>query len=91
MISRPIQKLHPLQIASKENKIDKNGKDSSTRVSSKEEPIVSFVLDFFKSNLNGGETEGRTIFRRANAVDGEIRRKLVQMYKEENSDDDRFY
>lgn len=38
-----------------------------------------------------GETEGRTIFRRVNAVDGEIRRKLVQMYKEENSDDDRFY
>ena len=35
-----------------------------------------------------GESEGRTTERRAIAADGEMRRKLVQMYKEDDSDDE---
>ena len=57
IISRPIQKLYPSEISSNESNTDKNGTDSPTSVSSKEESRIPLVLNFPATYLGGGTSD----------------------------------
>ena len=57
-------------------------------ISSKEELRFPLILDFPATDLDGGEVEARTMGRQATAADVEMRWKLMQMYEEEDSDDE---
>lgn len=68
--------------------MEKSGEESPTSVSSKKKLRVHLVLHFTVDGLGRGSTEGKTMERQVTNVDREIRRKLVQMYEEEDSNDE---
>ena len=84
-INRPLQKLYPLEITPERD--DDEPPSDTTNVETVESKSLS-DLDSTKGDLGRSDAGGRTKIRRAAAIDGDMKQKLLQQDEEKDEFDD---
>ena len=84
-INRPLQKLYPLEITPERD--DDEPPSDTTNVETEESKSLS-DLDSTKGDLGRSDAGGRTKIRRAAAIDGDMKQKLLQQDEEKDEFDD---
>ena len=84
-ISRPLQKLHTLEITPERNDDELLPDTNDAEI---EESKYLIDLDFAEGDLGGSDAGGRTKIRRAAAIDGDMKRRLLQQDEEDDEFDD---
>ena len=82
-ISRPLQKLHPLEITPERDEPPLDTDDVEI-----EESKSLIDLDSAEGDLDGSDVGGRTKIRRAAAIDRDMKRRLLQQDEEDDKFDD---
>ena len=84
-INRPLQKLHPLEITPERGDGEPPSDTTDVEIKKSKSQID---LDSGEGDLVGSDAGGRTKSQRAAAIDGDMKRKLLQQDEEDDEFDD---